>query len=258
MQRRPVVGQVDARTSDADRRTSQLRSPAVSEGFGSAGGREPPRPVAAPRGDGVPGWDAPPRPPTRMVTATGTIPRIRLPESPGLPPLEAGRAFRTAPEALHHEYVGDWGYRPVVPQQIGRGGRAYVMVTFWFMLVVSVELWWLDTPAHSVHGAGAVLTEGGRITGMVAGFVLLAQILLMSRVRWLERWIGAHDLLIWHRELGAALVVLVVRARRPDHVRLRGRVRDLGLRRDRTISGARLGAMISAYIATGDPGRGRR
>src|SRR6185369_216805 len=58
--------------------------------------------------------------------------------------------------------------------------------------------------------AGSILTASGRITGMVAGFLLLAQILVMSRVRWLERFIGAHALLKWHRELGAALFVLVI------------------------------------------------
>jgi predicted ferric reductase len=29
-------------------------------------------------------------------------------------------------------------------------------------------------------------------------------------VRWLERWIGAHDLLHWHRDLGAAVMVVIV------------------------------------------------
>ena len=137
----------------------------------------------------------------------------------------------------------------MVPQQVGRGGRDYVTVTFWFMMVVSVELWWLDTTAHSVHGVGAVMTEGGRITGMIAGFVLLAQILAMSRVRWLERWIGAHDLLTWHRELGAALLVLVL-----AHVVLItfGYASESGVSifaETRDIWST-LGAMISAYIAT--------
>ena len=146
----------------------------------------------------------------RTVTATGTIPRVRLPDSDHGHPATHARASESAPDALHHEYVGDWGYRPGVPEPIGRGTRMYVMIVFWLMLVVSVELWWLDTPGHSLSGTGAMLTEGGRITGMVAGFLLLAQVLLMSRARWLERWIGAHDLLHWHRDLGAALTILVV------------------------------------------------
>lgn len=157
---------------------------------------------------------------------------------------------RTAPEALRHEYVGDWGFRPIVPSQIGRGGRTYLILVFWFMLVASVELWWLDTPARSVHGAGAMMTEGGRITGMVAGFLLLAQVLAMSRVRWLERWIGAHDLLTWHRELGAALLVLVL-----AHVVLItfGYAGESGVSvfAETDSIWHTLGAMISAYLATG-------
>jgi predicted ferric reductase len=147
-------------------------------------------------------------PERHVVTATGTIPRIRLPESPQWPPLAPNDS--AAPDTLHHEFVGDWGYQPIVPERIQRGGRLYFIVVFWFMMVASVELWWLDTPRESLHGTAALLTEGGRITGMVAGFVLLVQILLMSRVGWLERWIGAHDLLIWHRKTGAALLVLVL------------------------------------------------
>lgn len=148
--------------------------------------------------------------PQRVVTATGTIPRIRLPQPSEFPPADTHAPGRPAPDALHHEYVGDWGYRPIVPEQATRAGRVYLLVVFWFMLVTSVELWWLDTPGHSVDSVAAGLTEGGRVTGMVAGFLLLAQILLMSRVGWLERWIGGHDLLKWHRELGAALLVLVL------------------------------------------------
>jgi predicted ferric reductase len=138
------------------------------------------------------------------VTATGTIPRVRLPRPVPSP------IAKTTPDALRHEYVGDWGYRPVVPEQASRGGRLYLLIVFWFMLVASVELWWLDTPAHSINGVASVLTEGGRITGMVAGFLLLVQVLLMSRVGWLERWVGGNDLLKWHRAMGGALLVLVL------------------------------------------------
>lgn len=76
------------------------------------------------------------------------------------------------------------------PEPDHRGGRLLFMLAFWFTLAASVELWWLDTPAHSVHGSGGILTECGRVTGMVAGFLLLVQVLLMSRLRSLERLIG--------------------------------------------------------------------
>ncbi len=96
------------------------------------------------------------------------------------------------------------------PQVDPRGRRLLFLLLFWFAMAASVELWYLDTPPGSVSGVGAILTAAGRITGMIAGFVLLAQMLLMSRVGWLERWIGAHELLIWHRTMGGYVVVAVL------------------------------------------------
>ena len=97
---------------------------------------------------------------------------------------------------------------PVAPGSAAAGNRLFILIMFWVTLAVSVELWWADTGA-SISGPGGVLIAAGRITGMAGGFLLLAQVLMMSRVAWLEQWIGAHDLLIWHRFLGAFLVVLV-------------------------------------------------
>jgi predicted ferric reductase len=91
-----------------------------------------------------------------------------------------------------------------------RAGRLFFHIVFWFALAASAELWWLNTPAGSVKSVGDVLLAGGRLTGMIGGFLLLAQVLLMSRVGWLERWIGAHSLLIWHRELGAAVLIVIL------------------------------------------------
>ncbi|MGI5147149.1 ferredoxin reductase family protein [Plantactinospora sp. CA-294935] len=91
-----------------------------------------------------------------------------------------------------------------------RSGRLFFHIVFWSALATSVELWWLNTPAGSIRTTADILIAGGRLTGMVGGFLLLAQVLLMSRVRWLERWIGAHSLLIWHRELGAFLLLAIL------------------------------------------------
>lgn len=98
---------------------------------------------------------------------------------------------------------------PVAPGSAAAGNRLFILIMFWVTLAVSVELWWADTPGASIGGAAGVLIAAGRITGMAGGFLLLVQVLMMSRVAWLEQWIGAHDLLIWHRWLGAFLVVLV-------------------------------------------------
>jgi predicted ferric reductase len=93
-----------------------------------------------------------------------------------------------------------------------RGGKArrLLALTFWAGLVASVGVWWLNTPMSSVDSVSGALTEAGRITGMVAGYVLLVQILLMSRVGWLDRIVSANDIVLLHRDLGGTLVISVL------------------------------------------------
>ncbi len=99
------------------------------------------------------------------------------------------------------------GGRPSgVPVRRGRGRRV-VGALFWLGLVAAVLPWWLDTPAGSVAGAAQLLTAAGRITGLVCGYVLLTQVVLMSRLPVLESRIGAEDLTRLHRDLGGSLVV---------------------------------------------------
>lgn len=105
------------------------------------------------------------------------------------------------------------GQRPADRHGPGRyrtGDRLFFSTLFYFALAVSVEVWWLNTPAGSLTTPADVLIAAGRITGMVGGFVLLVQVLMMSRAAWLEAWVGAHELLIWHRSLGGAVVVVVL------------------------------------------------
>lgn len=88
------------------------------------------------------------------------------------------------------------------------GGRLLLLLLFWSGAATSVELWWLRL--DNLNTTGDVVTSSGRLAGMIAGYTLLMQILLMSRVGWLERSIGAHHLTRWHRRLGAWLVFLVL------------------------------------------------
>jgi predicted ferric reductase len=70
--------------------------------------------------------------------------------------------------------------------------------------------WWFATPAGSLRDTGMTSTAAGRIVGLVAGYVLLVQVILMSRVPLLERWVGGDRLARWHREIGGAVVVAVL------------------------------------------------
>ncbi|MFE9096264.1 ferric reductase-like transmembrane domain-containing protein [Streptomyces sp. NPDC007264] len=90
------------------------------------------------------------------------------------------------------------------------GNRSLVETGFWVLLVASVALWWFNTPSGSLTDEATLFTAVGRVTGMVSGFLLLAQVLVMSRVGWLEDWAGADHLMAWHRQLGAPVLVTVL------------------------------------------------
>jgi predicted ferric reductase len=122
------------------------------------------------------------------VTPPGTGPRPR--EVGGQVPSRAGRPRR--------------------PPGRGRLARQAILLAFWAGLSVSVAVWWFGTPTGSVDSVGRALVEAGRITGMVAGYLLLVQVLMMSRVAWLDRTISANDLLGAHRDLGVLLLVMVL------------------------------------------------
>ncbi|OWV06038.1 oxidoreductase [Micromonospora wenchangensis] len=110
-----------------------------------------------------------------------------------------------------------YGGRPAAPvpppparPRRGSAGRRALSALFWAGLVAAVLPWWLDTPAGSLTGTADVLTAAGRVTGLVAGYLLLVQVLMMSRLGVLERGVGGERLSRVHRDLGATLLVAVL------------------------------------------------
>jgi predicted ferric reductase len=96
------------------------------------------------------------------------------------------------------------------PPARGLWARRWLTLGFWAGLATGMFIWWFGTPQGTVDGTGPELIESGRITGMIAGYFLLVQILLMTRVGWLDRRLSASDLLRLHRDLGAMLTILVL------------------------------------------------
>ncbi len=72
-----------------------------------------------------------------------------------------------------------------------------------------IGLWVQDT-APTLHGLGDYLTAVGRITGLLAGYAVVVQILLMARLPLLEHGIGADRLARWHAMGGRYTVSLIV------------------------------------------------
>ncbi|MFG1988432.1 ferric reductase-like transmembrane domain-containing protein [Actinoplanes sp. NPDC048988] len=96
------------------------------------------------------------------------------------------------------------------PAEAISGNRLLTVLLFFSGLATSVALWVFDTQPGAVSDTPTLMLAAGRITGLIGGYLLFVQLLMMSRVSWLEEWVGARDLLRWHRWLGTSLVVFVL------------------------------------------------
>ncbi len=96
------------------------------------------------------------------------------------------------------------------PAEAISGNRLLTVLLFFAGLATSVSLWLFETQAGEVSDTASLMLAAGRITGLIGGYLLFIQLLMMSRVSWLEEWVGARDLLRWHRWLGTSLTFFVL------------------------------------------------
>ena len=97
------------------------------------------------------------------------------------------------------------------PVRLGQGRtREHVVVRLVLVLGAGaiVALWWVD-PAP-LGNLGAKVTAAGRLAGLLGAYLVLVQLLLMSRLAWFERAVGFDRLTAWHRGLGTNTVLLLV------------------------------------------------
>ncbi|HEX8629010.1 MAG TPA: ferredoxin reductase family protein [Catenuloplanes sp.] len=130
------------------------------------------------------------------------------PDNPGPPerqeitPARHGERERVEPDA-------DQGAdRP--PAEALAGNRLLTILLFVGGLAASVAMWVFDTRVGAINDSASLLIAAGRVTGLIAGYLLFIQLLMVSRVSWLEEWVGARDLLRWHRMLGVSLLTATV------------------------------------------------
>jgi predicted ferric reductase len=97
-----------------------------------------------------------------------------------------------------------------------RGGGRPVTVSaqaLWVAIVAgglaTIWLWWHDQPAD-LSNAAAWLTGAGRLTGLLAGYLIAVQLLLMSRAPVIDRGVGADRLSRWHAMTGRYTISLIV------------------------------------------------
>ncbi|NEN05114.1 ferredoxin reductase family protein [Diaminobutyricibacter tongyongensis] len=76
--------------------------------------------------------------------------------------------------------------------------------------VVVLWMWWAGVPSTAAATPSALVTTFGELSGMIAAYLVCAQVLLIARIPWFERAVGLDKLVLWHRTLGTTVVLLVV------------------------------------------------
>jgi predicted ferric reductase len=73
-----------------------------------------------------------------------------------------------------------------------------------------VWLWVHGGNVSKLNQTGDVLTSGARLTGLLAAYLALIQVVLIARLPWLERTFGLDHLTVWHRWNGHVCIDLVI------------------------------------------------
>jgi predicted ferric reductase len=74
---------------------------------------------------------------------------------------------------------------------------------------ITIVIWVLHGGFGTLQTPGGILTGAGQVTGLVGTYAVLVELLLMSRIAWLERSIGLDRLAVWHRWTGFAALTLL-------------------------------------------------
>jgi predicted ferric reductase len=106
-----------------------------------------------------------------------------------------------------------WVTPPNQPSS-GRTSRRVLATCLWLVVIanagVIVWLWLHGGGVGRVHGSAALFTSLGRITGLVAVYLALVQVLLIARVPPVESLVGFDRLTVWHRRNGKVCIYFVV------------------------------------------------
>jgi predicted ferric reductase len=75
--------------------------------------------------------------------------------------------------------------------------------------LVTAGMWLRHGQLDAAHGPGGAATAVGQLSALLGTYAVLVEVLLMSRIAWLERAIGLDRLSVWHRWTGFAVVWLL-------------------------------------------------
>ncbi len=85
-----------------------------------------------------------------------------------------------------------------------------VQIVFFTNILIIAGLWASGGNVTDVHTDAALLTSVGRITGLLAAYFLLVQVLLLARLPFLKALAGFDRLAVWHRWNGRCTVLLIL------------------------------------------------
>jgi predicted ferric reductase len=88
--------------------------------------------------------------------------------------------------------------------------RLAAVATLWLSLLLVTSWWVQDRGVQDLGSLAGAMTSVGRLTGLVASVLLLAQVVLMTRVPALERAWGQDELARLHRLVGLVSFDLMV------------------------------------------------
>jgi predicted ferric reductase len=91
-----------------------------------------------------------------------------------------------------------------------RSGSRSVRAALVLGVVGVLGMWWFSVPTGFAATPADALTSVGELSGMVGGFLVCVQVLLIARVPWFENAVGLDKLVSWHRSLGASVLFLIV------------------------------------------------
>src|SRR5580765_3774777 len=92
--------------------------------------------------------------------------------------------------------------------------RIVVAGVLWALLLGNaaaiVWLWVHGGNASDDLSSGELVTSLARLTGLLAAYAALVQVVLLARIPWLERLVGFDRLTVWHRWNGHATLYLIL------------------------------------------------
>jgi len=76
-------------------------------------------------------------------------------------------------------------------------------------LFIVLVMWWTNASPSFAASPAALAVTIGEVSGMLGGYLVCVQVLLIARIPWFEASVGMDKLVLWHRTLGTAVILLV-------------------------------------------------